>query len=282
MVTESDGIEEAIEGQIRVAITAASRVGEMIARAREESARRAQAASEREARELASRFEAEKQAARVELSSVYRSEWWDKATVDEIGSVYTTARAWAGEDTEAMRAEQRIRDEVRTRYGVDAVGADGSIVPAAMREEARADQARADAAGERRRAAVDEAEAVALLQHADAAERDAAERRAEAEHTTDAAEAERLQATAVDGDGRATAGRGEAELRYDSAERRSGTAQELEHRGVSKDAIAAKMRADVSQAKPATEAVKSAPSRATKARPGRARAAKVQRTEMGR
>lgn len=41
-----------------------ARVGEMIARAREESARRAQAASEQHARELASRFEAEKQLAR--------------------------------------------------------------------------------------------------------------------------------------------------------------------------------------------------------------------------
>jgi hypothetical protein len=60
----ADGIEDAFEGQLRIGITAAGRVGEMIARAREESARRAQAASEQQARELASRFEAEKQLAR--------------------------------------------------------------------------------------------------------------------------------------------------------------------------------------------------------------------------
>lgn len=281
MADESDGIEEAIEGQVRIAITAAGRVGEMIARAREEAARRAAAASDREARELTSRFEAEKQTARVELASVYRSDWWDKATPEQIGGAYTTARAWSGEDVEAVRAEQRIRGELRTRYGVDADNAGGD--PAAVREAIeRADRQRHDADEQRRKAAAEEVEAAALLRHAEAVDRDAEERRAEAERAPDVDEHERLQAAAADAEGRAAAARGEAAPRYDSAERREATARDLEQRGVSQEAIAAKMRADVSQAMPATEAVKSKPGRATKARPGRARSTKVQRTEMGR
>ena len=80
MADESDGIEEAFDGQLRIAVTAAGRMGETLARAREDAARRARAQSEQEARELSSRFEAEKRAARVELGSVYRSDWWDRAT----------------------------------------------------------------------------------------------------------------------------------------------------------------------------------------------------------
>ena len=134
MADESDGIEEAFEGQLRIAVTAAGRVGEAFARGREEAARRAQAQSEQAARELSSRFEAEKRAARVELGGVYRSDWWDKATPQQIGGALTTARAWGTEDPEAQRAEGRIRDELRTRYGVDVdnTGADPAAVQAAV------------------------------------------------------------------------------------------------------------------------------------------------------
>ena len=107
MADESDGIEEAFDGQLRIAVTAAGRVGEALARAREEAARRAQAQSEQAARELSSRFEAEKRAARVELGSVHRSDWWDKATPQQIGGALTTARAWGTEDPEAQRAEEQ-------------------------------------------------------------------------------------------------------------------------------------------------------------------------------
>ena len=41
MADESDGISEAFEGQLRVAVTAAGRLGEILARQREEAARRA-------------------------------------------------------------------------------------------------------------------------------------------------------------------------------------------------------------------------------------------------
>ena len=169
MADESDGIEEAFEGQLRIAVTAAGRVGEALARAREEAARRAQAQSEQAARELSSRFEAEKRAARVELGSVHRSDWWDKATPQQIGGALTTARAWGSEDPEAQRAEGRIRDELRTRYGVDVdnTGAD----PAAVQAAVEAEQLRRQSDTERQRSATEQAEAVALSRQADEIDR---------------------------------------------------------------------------------------------------------------
>ncbi len=47
--------------------------------------------------------------------------------------------------------------------------------------------------------------------------------------------------------------------KYDSAERRENDANRLEAKGLEKEAVSAKMHADLGNAKPATEAVKSVP-----------------------
>ena len=279
MADESDGIEEAFEGQLRIAVTAAGRVGEALARAREEAARRAQAQSEQAARELSSRFEAEKRAARVELGGVYRSDWWDKATPQQIGGALTTARAWGSEDPEAQRAEGRIRDELRTRYGVDVdnTGAD----PAAVQAAVEAEQLRRQSDTERQRSATEQAEAVALSRQVDEIDRAAEASRDTADTAPDEAEREQAQVTERE-QNRAEATREKAEPLYDSSERRERDADKLEQRGVGKEAVSAKMAADVSQGKPATEAVKAQQLQSAKARPNRSRSSKVQRTEIGR
>ena len=195
MAEESDGIAEAFDGQLRVALTAAGRIGEVLARMREDAVRRSQAASEQQSRELSSRLDAERLAARAELGNVYRPDWWDNASPEQIGQAYTTARAWSGEEPEAVRAEGRIRDEVRERYGVDVAhtGADPDAVLTAVRmsvaqedvrlsyepdgrrgglsEETDVLQQQADA--ERHRGAAEEAEAVNLITTAEAADRSA-------------------------------------------------------------------------------------------------------------
>ena len=266
MADESDGIEEAFDGQLRIAVTAAGRVGEAFARAREEAARRAQAQSEQAARELSSRFEAEKRAARVELGGVYRSDWWDKATPQQIGGALTTARAWGTEDPEAQRAEGRIRDELRTRYGVDVdnTGADPVAVQAAVEAE------------QLRRQSDTERQGLGLLDGAAEAARD------RGDAAPDEAEREQAQVQAEREQNRAEATREKAEPLYDSSERRERDADKLEQRGVGKEAVSAKMAADVSQGKPATEAVKAQQLQSAKARPNRSRSSKVQRTEIGR
>jgi len=222
MVEESDGIQDALEGQLRVLITAAGQVAERVTRAREDALRRTRAGSEHEARAVQSRLAAAQAAARVELGNVHRPEWWEQASPDQIGHTYQVARAWATDDPEAGRAEQRIRDELRTRYDIDAntTGAAPSVVRGAV-EQAGQDPGRHQA--------VENAEAHLLMTQAGNEDRRAAGTAAETEHTI-----------------------------YDSVERRAATARSLQAQGIDPDAVATRMHADTSQATPATEAVKTA------------------------
>ena len=83
-MSESDGIDEALEGMSRVGLTVAGRIGEQLARAREQEMRRAQAAEEQQARELQARFDAERAAARAQLAPVMDNRWWDTANGRDI------------------------------------------------------------------------------------------------------------------------------------------------------------------------------------------------------
>ena len=254
MADEADGIEEALAGQVRVMVTAAGLVGEAAGRAREQQQRRAQAASEQHARALQSRIDAERAVARAELAGVHRPEWWNRATPEQIGSAYQVARAWSREDPEAVRAKQRISQELRSRYGVDAAnaGADPAAVRAAVK---RAQQDRERGTQRLAEAWSDQAEAQVLLTLADQQDRRADDARQAAVHESDPDERAAVTAQAgVHHDG-ANSARGAGEALYDSAERREQTARDLESHGVGAAAAAARMSADVSQARPATDAI---------------------------
>lgn len=282
MAEEADGIEEALAGQVRVMVTAAGLVGEAVARTREQQQRQAQAASEQRARELQSRLDAERGAARAELAAVHRPEWWGRATPEQIGRAYQVARAWSQEEPEAVRAEQRISQELRARYGVDAAnaGADPAAVRAAVE---RAQQDRERGAGMRADAATDQAEAQVLLTLAEQQDRRAEEARAAAVHEPDPDERVESFSQAVAQQDRADVSRDSGETLYDSAERRQQTARDLEAQGVSEVASAARMAADVSQARPATDAVHAAARPRSAAAPRtRARGTQIQRTTAER
>ena len=282
MAEETDGIEEAFEGQLRVLVTAAGQIAERFARAREEASRQAQAVSEQAAREMQDRFEAERKTAQLEVSRVHSPEWWDRATPEQMAHTYQVARAWTKDDPEAARAEQTMRNEFRSRYNLDVekTDADPAAVNAAVQ---KAERDRADADAERHRAAAEATEAQLLLTQADQEDRRADEARLSAEHQSDPeTRAQRLAEAESAGD-RSTAIREDGRSAYDSAERRDGTARDLESRGIDGQTVATRMRADVSQAKPATEAVTGAKSKAPKARKSRgSRAAQIQNAGLDR
>lgn len=347
MAEESDGIDEAFEGQLRVLVTAAGQVGERIARMREEALRRAQARSEQQARELQSRFEAERRAARVELGNVYRSDWWDRASAEQVAQTYQVARAWAREDPDAVRAEEHMRTEMHTRYGldpdalaerarverdartpaprfeardeldgsqpvraltkgdalamIDRLPADADLGPVGGLRDVHAwkgkdhdvDLAIASkfphlmsqaelvalvaAEKERHRAAVEHAEAQRPMQQAGREERLADQSRSAAEHEPDLDERARADAEAAQRDAYGDRAREDGRAAYDGAERRDATASELRAKGNSNNIVDTRMRADVSQARPATEAVAiQAAGRSSKARKSRSRATQRQ------
>lgn len=259
---DGDGIDDAIEGQVRLLMMAAGQAGEAIARLREEQLRRAERQSQQEARELQSRFEAERAAARIQLADVHRDDYWQQATPEQIAQRYQIARAWEREDPVAEQASRRIESEVHTRYGVDAadLGRDPEAARQAMRLEMdRAERDRAQAERER-------VEAQVLLNQANRDDQRADQGRAAAEHEPDpddravaAEQAEQHQAAAEQN-------RDVAAAKYDSAERRDATAAELRAKGISESDVDVKMSVDASHGKPATAAVQGGPRNAPKAR----------------
>ncbi|RJK92544.1 hypothetical protein D5H78_18670 [Vallicoccus soli] len=235
---------ETFDDMLRVGLTAAGRVAEVIARAREQAAQEARAASEQQARELAARLAAERSAARAQLAPVQRSEWWDRAQPQDVAQAWETARAWERIDPDAHRAAERIRQEVHERYGVgvDAPGAD----PAAVREAlARRGIAEGEVGTQRRQVGREESEAARLLVDADRA--DSAE---------GAGEQERAGSLQPAGD-----------AAYDTAERRRGLSASL--KGVAQaEVVQARVLADTFQARPPCDAVAQAPAEAPRARKG--------------
>lgn len=276
MAEEADGIEEAVEGQLRVLVTAAGQAGERLARLREESRRRAQDSSEREARDLTSRMAAEQRTARAELGGVHRAEWWDRATPDQIGHAYQVATAWSTEDPEAVRAEQRIREELRTRYGVDAGNISPDAVRSALHHTGQSEAARGRANG-------DQAEAQLLMLQADQEEAGRDDARVAAEHEPEAPGREAAAGVAEQAGAHSAQTREDGTSLYDSAQRRARTARELEDQGIAPDLVGTRMRGDVSQAKPAIDAVGTATKgKAAKARKSRVRGSQVQRSGLDR
>jgi colicin import membrane protein len=166
MVAEdSDGVGEAIDDSLRIALTVASQIGERLARVREQLAREREATSAQQARELENRFEAERFTARAHLAPVRDASWWATADAQDIGDMHRTATEWRGHDTAARQAAERIRSEVRERYGVDVEDPGGDQAGVAD-QIAQAEHERAEDR-ERKRQAKDAATAQRLLDQAD-------------------------------------------------------------------------------------------------------------------
>ncbi len=238
---ESDGIGEAFEGSLRIAIMAAGRVGEEIARQRERELREAEAASRQRAAEYAARIAAEKEAARAAIAPVYRPEWWDAARPADIIRAYQAAKSLGGADPEGVRADVRIVEELHTRFGVD-VRLEAVTDEAGLRARMdRAEQARSSSPSE------PGVEGSTALLEAVAAEQ--------------AAEAHDDE---LGNDGPA-AGAAPSSVRYDSPERRALMAAAL-GRKADVATVEARVRADTAQGAPATEATRKTSSRSPKAR----------------
>jgi len=244
-MSESDGIDEAIEGMSRVGLTVAGRLGEQLARAREQELRRAQAAEEQQARELQARFDAERAAARAQLAPVMDNRWWGTASGRDVERAHETATAWKDHDPAARDAAEVIRDQVQRRYGleVDNLGADEATVAEAL---AKAQRDREQAEQERRTGRDENTQAGQLLAEADREDRDR-ERDVTEENQRPEALAE------------------EAGIQYDSAERRQDLAASLED-VADREAVQARLSADQDQATPPSAAVAKAPGRNPKAR----------------
>ena len=263
MDEESDGMADAFDRQIRIALTVATQMASRFARLREELARTAQARTEQQTRELQTRFDAERSAARASLAPVRRSEWWNTAGVDEIADAHETAEAWRVVDDDIARTAEHMREELRTRYGIN--GANFSADPAAVRAAIeRAERDRSDAAAMRGESVDDRAEGAALLAAADqldkvAEERDWARYENAADKLPGVLSREELVAEA-------DAARNDSSAAYDSAARRETFAVNLEKVGVDPELARVRIVTDRENATHPSAAVATKPGKQRKTR----------------
>ncbi|MFJ6378004.1 hypothetical protein ACIQH9_20080 [Pseudarthrobacter oxydans] len=243
-MSESDGLDEVVETMLRTGLTAAGRIGEELARAREKSAREAAAAEDQMGRELRARLEGERAAARAQVAPALDARWWDNAKAEDIVRVHQTATAWKSQDPMARSAADAVREQVQQRYGidVDALGT-GAVGAAALTEAGRA---RTQAQEERTAATGENAQAAQVLAEAERADH-AQRQNVEADN----AQPEQLK--------------DEAAATYDSAERREALAKSLDHIG-DREAVEARLTADRNQATPPAAALVAPHSKAPKAR----------------
>jgi colicin import membrane protein len=227
-------------------------------------------------------FDAQLDAVRADVGATADARWWDTATPEQVAATYEKAAAWEGLDPEVARSAERMRTELRDRYGVENAGAG----QAALRDAVERDQrTRGDAAQQRTAAGGDVAQAGAYVAAADRLDREG-DRRDREQYERDQADATRGDiddplASVTNGPGSpgddarrgagspehaaADANRDAADDSYDSAGRREAWAADMEADGLSADQVQGRIAADRNQATHPRQAVQSKP-RTSKAR----------------
>lgn len=252
MSVESDGVGESFDEQMRMVTMAAMQVGQRFSQQRAERMRQAQQESQQQAQQLQQRMEAERRVAVAELSVVQNSEWWREAGPQDVADKYATAHAWKDESPEVARHEERMRQELKERYGIDPSRDDGQGIDTnRLREEIHR--------LEERQGSPERAEAAQADGLSDAARQRGHENDNRAAVETDPQEEQRLRAEAERERNQSARHSGDAASAYDSASRRDATAEKMRSAGGDAEQVNTAMRADQAQGAPAHQAVSNPP-----------------------
>ncbi|PVZ52348.1 hypothetical protein [Arthrobacter sp. H-02-3] len=151
-MSESDGIDDVLDGGLRQSLIIASRVAETLARRGQESQRQIEHQDAQATHEARARVAAERSAAHGALAPVAKDQWWDKAQPRDIATAHAMAEGWKDNDPAALVASERIRTEVQRRYGIDTrdVGTDAAYLESGI-ETVSAEQTRRAAVAEHRK-----------------------------------------------------------------------------------------------------------------------------------
>lgn len=174
-MSESDGMDECLDGGMRQSLMIASRIAETLARRRQESQRQQEHQDAQAAHEAQARLTADRSVAHAALAPVNKDQWWDKAQPHDIATAHAVAEGWKDYDSTALAASEKIRQEVLTRYGIDThdAGKDAGYLESDI-QNAATDKARQDALDrsqeETRKAAAEHEKAMGLLAAARAEE----------------------------------------------------------------------------------------------------------------
>ena len=117
MTDTGDGIDEALTTTATVALTAAARAGERLARVREQSQRAAQAQAQQSGQQLEARLAAERQAAGAYFATVSHPGYLKHASAADLAKAHRQAVVWRETDPQAAHAEQLLAEYHRQRFG---------------------------------------------------------------------------------------------------------------------------------------------------------------------
>ena len=225
---------------MRQARMAAAQLARTAAQSRQDAAQRAVRRDLKDARQLQAQLDAQRSAARAELAPVHESSWRDQAQVRDVARAHETAVTFRDEDQAARDAASRIRQELRERYYVEVLetSADPAVVRATLVD--RADE-RAERDERQAQARETQDLAARLVVGAEVLEVSA--------DLADAEEAQELRDLAADVEHN-------AELSWDSAERRELHVEGIKAGPDQAAAATAWKQADVDQARHPREAVK--------------------------
>ena len=112
-----DGIDEALTTPATVALTAAARAGEHLARVREQSQRAAHAQAQESGQQLEARLAAERRAAAAFFATVSHPDYLEHASAADLAEAHRQALVWREIDPQAAHAEQLLAESHRQRFG---------------------------------------------------------------------------------------------------------------------------------------------------------------------
>jgi len=145
-MSESDGMDDLLDGGLRQSLMIASRIAETLARRRQEDQRQQEHRDAQAAHEAAARFATERSTAYAVLSQVDNDQWWDNAQPSDIATAHAVAEGWKDYDPTALAASEKIRHEVLNRYSIDTRDVVGSELEAGIQtaasESAKVEQER--------------------------------------------------------------------------------------------------------------------------------------------
>lgn len=285
MSNDSDGLDEPIEQAFQHALMLAGQVGSSVSQAWKQRMTERANADRAQAAQVLAQYQAERSAALQVLRTTDNPQWWDKAGKDDVAQIVQLSTAWKEHSLEAAAADDRIRDEIKTRYGIDASAVESATTLTGTSAGKSAGKGGVDE---------DEAKELTALAAADRLEAEAAHREEDqelhhAEETLPTASEEeaygprwtREQESVAEGHEQAAAiaGMTVAE-KWDSAERRENLAEHLRSKAVPEEAVMARLHAERQHAHPITASVKAgaAPAQKTKVStaPGQVRTQKKQ------
>lgn len=174
-MSESDGMDDVLDGGLRQSLMIASRLAETLARRRQESQRQQEHQDTQTAHEARARLAAERSAANATLAPVEKDQWWDKAQPGDIATAHAVAEGWKDHDPAALAASETIRRQVLTCYAIDThdVGPDAAYLESGIQaintQKVRQDEL-ARSQEETREAAAEHQKAMGLLAAARAEE----------------------------------------------------------------------------------------------------------------